>query len=206
MQSTETKKVTARQEEILNHTLALVHDEGLVGVTIRRVAERVGFSEAALYRHFPSKQELLLALMDRFATRLLEPIRTLASEQERPAIERLLAIVQHHVSMVLESEGLPVLVLGDALASGNKELTERVRRVLGSYLDILENLLEQVPRTSPRPSPKELALLLMGLPTAIAIRSRLLPDPELEALAKDELVRFQVSRLTGLELPPRERE
>lgn len=200
MLTREKNQVTPRQEEILEHTLALVHEEGLAGVTIRRLAERVGFSEAAVYRHFPSKQELLLALMDRFAAQLLTPIRSLASDADRPETDRLVAVVQHHVSMVLRSKGLPVLLLGEALACGNEALSERVQNLLRAYLDILERLLERVPERSPRPPAKELALLLLGLPAAVAIRSRLLPDAELESRIEDELVRLYVARLIGLDV------
>lgn len=191
-------KGTPRQEEILDHTLALVREEGLAGVTVRRVADRVGFSEAAVYRHFPSKQDLLLALMDRFGRRLFQVIEKIAHETDRPAMDRLVDVLRHHVRIVLETRGFPVLVLGEALASGNGMLSDRVREILRFYLDLLEQLIGELPHVASRPPASELAIVLMGLPAGMAMRTHLLPEPVLEDRQMEELVSFMVSRLTGV--------
>ena len=54
---------TPRQEELLDLALALTREVGLAGLTVRKLAERAGFTEAALYRHFHNKQALLLAMV-----------------------------------------------------------------------------------------------------------------------------------------------
>jgi AcrR family transcriptional regulator len=193
-------KATPRQEEILDHTLALVREEGLAGVTVRRVADRVGFSEAAVYRHFPSKQDLMLALMDRFGDRLIGVLEKIALETRRSAIDRLADVLRHHVRIVLETRGLPVMVLGEALASGNEVLSDRVRKILRFYLDLLEQLIAELPPAASRPPASELAILLMGLPAGMALRTHLLPERALEDGQTEELVLFMVSRLTGVDL------
>jgi TetR/AcrR family transcriptional regulator, fatty acid metabolism regulator protein len=58
-----------RRAQIVEETLRLVAEHGLVGASMSRIAEAVGISNAALYRHFDSREEILIAahdvLMDR---------------------------------------------------------------------------------------------------------------------------------------------
>ena len=187
--------VTPRQEELVDHALALVREAGLPGLTVRRLAERAGFTEAALYRHFASKQELLKALMGTLGERLLVPVRRIAAEVDRPAAERLKAILHHHVKIVLDSAGLPILIVAEAVASRDEAMLARIRITLSEYLGILEDLLDELPGRAHRPVPRTLGLLMLGVPAASALRLRVLPDAELEAAARNELVDYLVDRL-----------
>jgi hypothetical protein len=44
-----------RHEQILDRASELATEAGLGQVTMKRIAARVGFSEAAIYRHFPTR-------------------------------------------------------------------------------------------------------------------------------------------------------
>jgi AcrR family transcriptional regulator len=191
-----TDPITPRQEELLEHALALVRDAGLSGLTVRKLAERVGFTEAALYRHYPSKQALLLALVERLSQeRLLAPIRELAADRSRPPLERLEAIVRHHVRTVLEVDGFPILVLAEAAATGDEPLLERFRGILAEVMAMLGGVFSELPPDAARPSPRGVLLVFFGLAAATALHHRLLPDPELERQAWQELPTLLVHSL-----------
>ncbi|MDQ6804267.1 MAG: TetR family transcriptional regulator [Actinomycetota bacterium] len=61
------------EESVLDAADVLLSSEGVEAVTIRRVAESLGVSAMALYRHVGDKDDLLLALVDRLAQRLEYP-------------------------------------------------------------------------------------------------------------------------------------
>jgi len=75
-------------ERVLDAAEALLDAEGVDAVTIRRVAETLGVSPMALYRHVRDKDDLLAALIDRLARRLTRPP---AADAAAPR-ERLLAL------------------------------------------------------------------------------------------------------------------
>jgi AcrR family transcriptional regulator len=54
-----------RREQILEEAMACFSEQGFRGTTVRALAGRVGLSEAALYRYFPSKESLYAAIIDR---------------------------------------------------------------------------------------------------------------------------------------------
>jgi TetR/AcrR family transcriptional regulator, tetracycline repressor protein len=61
--------VIVDREEIVKAALELLDDEGLDGVTVRRLAARLGVKNPALYWHFPSKRALLDAMAQMLQSR-----------------------------------------------------------------------------------------------------------------------------------------
>jgi TetR/AcrR family fatty acid metabolism transcriptional regulator len=59
-----------RKDQIVQATLRLVAEHGLVGASMSRIAEEVGISNAALYRHFPSREDILIAAHDSLMERV----------------------------------------------------------------------------------------------------------------------------------------
>jgi len=189
----------SRREEILDRSLDVIQEVGLGKMTFRRIAEKVGFTEAAMFRHFPSKKSLLLGLMDRLDAMLLGPIREIAADTGRSPVARLEAILKHHVELIERYNSLPMLLLAEATATGDSHLLARMRRILGDYLRILEGLITDLPDNEQRagwPRRDCLALLLLGIPSALAIRHRLLPDPDTERRIASTLVPFVTAMIT----------
>jgi AcrR family transcriptional regulator len=192
---------TSRQAEILERTAELVAEGGLANLTLRKVAERVGFTEAAIYRHFPNKQALVLALIDGLGARLLARVREIAGDRAVDSRARLHAMVRHHVRVLHETRGLPVLLVAEGLASGNVELVERLGRVVRAYLGLLAGVLAELDLPLGLP-PERQAAMFFGLPAAIGIQLRAFPDLALDELEVDALVRHYVRALTTVPAAP----
>jgi len=193
---------TARQTEILSHALALVRKGGLAALTTKRLAARVGFTEAALYRHFPSKQALILGLMDQLEDMLLGPIRQIAARGELSVSERLEAIIRHHTQIIRQHNSLPILLLAEASSSEDPALLGRMRSIFHHYLSVLEGLVRQGQtqgQIARGPEPDCLALMLLGAPAALAIRHRLLPDPRAEDRFEQTLIPFLMGAIAAPE-------
>jgi len=192
------RECTARQTEIIDRTLELVRESGLGNLTTKRIAERVGFTEAALYRHFPTKQALILGLMDRLDAMLLEPIRQIAAEGESSTSERICQILLHHTQLIREHNSLPVLLLAEASASEDPALLGRMRSIFHGYLSVLEGLVREGQAKGEIGRVAEadcLALVLLGAPAALAIRHRLLPDATAEDRFEKTLLPFLTQSL-----------
>ena len=57
--ATKRKNSEIRREEALNLAMKIIHEEGIHSLTLRRVAEGLEISEAALFRHFKDKEEMI---------------------------------------------------------------------------------------------------------------------------------------------------
>jgi len=189
----EHKPLTPRQEEILDRTLELVREMGIGGLTTRKIAEGVGFTEAALFRHYPTKQALLLALMDRLEDLLVEPIARIAADGAVGAAERLERMVRHHTTVVRQFNSLPIILLAEASVSGDTALVDRMRAIFERYLSLLEEVVRAGQASGQLVGaiqPDCIAMLLLGAPAGLAIRHRLLPDAAAEDRFEELLIPF----------------
>lgn len=186
--------LSERQREILERTRELVEESGLANLTMKKVAERVGFSEPAIYRHFESKEVLVLALVDLLRERLLGGMEQIASQRSLPPEERIERMVRHHVGVMRATRGLPVLLVAEGLASGNSALLARMNAVLRGYQSMLVALLEEA-GLPPRPALPHQALLFFGLPAVLGIHFRAFPEQLPTDAEIDTLVHHYVRAL-----------
>src|SRR5687767_7327764 len=63
--------------QIVEAAYVIADEQGLAAVSMARVAEALGCSPMALYRHVKNKDELLILLADRLCAELLAPSRDL---------------------------------------------------------------------------------------------------------------------------------
>lgn len=187
--------LTPRQAEILDRAAELVAESGLAGLTMKRLAARVGFTEPAIYRHYAGKSALLAAMIERLGGRLLVRIEEIAADRALTPRGRLLEMVRHHVALLRATRGLPILILAEGLASGDRALVERVGGVMRRYLALLESVLAELDLVVGVPAGHQAALFL-GLPAAIGIQLRAFPDLALGDAETDLLVRHYVRSLT----------
>lgn len=57
-------EITPRQLEIIEATGKILTKSGTSGLTIKNLAKEMNFSESAIYRHFSSKEDIILAMMN----------------------------------------------------------------------------------------------------------------------------------------------
>ncbi|HWM94173.1 MAG TPA: TetR/AcrR family transcriptional regulator [Thermoanaerobaculia bacterium] len=191
---------SARQDEILDRTIELIREAGMAGLTMKKVAERVGFTEPAIYRHFPNKQALLLGVAGRLRGMFLGPVRAISEEPGTSPFEKIERIVAHHIGLIVDLDGIPVLLLAEATASGDGPLAEKMVEISGTYLQIVAKLAGEMPLPEGSPPANIVVLPLMGLAAAVALQRRLLADRRISREQALELARFVVRRLLGTEL------
>lgn len=188
--------VVDRRDEILDRAFQLVRESGLASLTMKKIAERIGFTETAAYRYFPNKDALLLGMVEKLGEAMLTPIRRIAESVGTPE-DRLERILRHHVDFVLRLDGLPMLLVAEAAATGKEELLERFRLTLNEYVTLVSLVLSESPTAVSSVRPQELAVFLMGIPLSLAIRRRIGADPELEGRVRTDLIPFIVHCVTG---------
>ncbi len=188
---------TPRQEQILDRALDLIRAEGLTGLTMGKVAGLVGFSEPAIYRHFKTKQDLVLGIIRRLEIDMIEPMRAIAARDDRPAVDRIGDMLLHHLDLVADNNALPMLLFAEASVSPDERLGRAMAEVFGTYEDLLRSLIREGQKRNeidPGLNAEDGALILMGAPAACALRLRLLHDVSRKARRK-RLVGFLQSRV-----------
>jgi TetR/AcrR family fatty acid metabolism transcriptional regulator len=86
----------ARRSQITTATLRLVAEHGLAGASMSRIAEAVSLSNAALYRHFTSREDILIAAHDVLIERVFAWLR---SSKPPLVIDRLRDMGRSHAQV-----------------------------------------------------------------------------------------------------------
>ncbi|HQV38089.1 MAG: TetR/AcrR family transcriptional regulator [Flavobacteriales bacterium] len=87
--------ITPRQLEIIAAAGQLISEDGYAKLTTKRLAERMHFSEAALYRHFASKEDILVKMLELLTASVQERMEAVTAQEEKPDM-RLRAMFDSH--------------------------------------------------------------------------------------------------------------
>ena len=98
------------RDDILDAAAQVFRQKGFHGASMADIAETVQLQKASLYHHVSSKQEILLALLDRALDMLFEQIDIIA-KQPLPADEKLHQMVQVYLHLLAENSDLSAVLL-----------------------------------------------------------------------------------------------
>lgn len=98
------------RDDILDAAAQVFRQKGFHGSSMADIAEAVKLQKASLYHHVSSKQDILLALLDRALEMLFEQIDVIAS-QPLPADEKLRQMVQVYLRLLAENGDLSAVLL-----------------------------------------------------------------------------------------------
>ena len=130
-----------RREQILQALAHMLQHQTGQRITTKSLAAEVGVSEAALYRHFPSKARMFEGLIDFIEQTLLSRINLILKE-EKETLVRCERIMQLLLLFAERNPGITRILTGDALQGEHERLRERVTHMF----DKLESQLKQVLR------------------------------------------------------------
>jgi AcrR family transcriptional regulator len=96
---------TDSHDQILAHAQRLFMEQGFRGISMRQIAEQVGLTKAALYYHFRDKEDLFVAIVERYLNRTAE-LLDMASAEGQDCRSRLAAIVHAILSQPVEERAI----------------------------------------------------------------------------------------------------
>ena len=134
-------KSPSRKEQILQSLARMLETSPDARITTAALAREVGVSEAALYRHFPSKARMFEGLI-RFTEDTLFTRFTRILAEEPNATKRCEQILLLILTFSSKNPGITRILVGDALAGETDRLRERVVQIF----DRIESQLKQVLR------------------------------------------------------------
>ncbi|MGP8308139.1 nucleoid occlusion factor SlmA [Vibrio sp. YIC-376] len=135
-------KKSNRREEILQALAEMLEStEGASRITTAKLAKQVGVSEAALYRHFPSKARMFEGLIEFIEEALMTRINRILDD-EKDTLERI-RMVMHLILVFSErNPGLTRILSGHALMFENERLRDRINQLF----ERIETQLRQILR------------------------------------------------------------
>ena len=132
--------MSRRQQEIVQAALAVIGEQGMGKLTVRNVAKRVGFSEPAVYRHFPDKTSLLEAMLEYVSGTMAQHFSD-ARRHEESGYNLLERFLGRMFEEFVEMPALVPLLFTDELLNQDPKLAARVHSTVEVQLSRMTDLV-----------------------------------------------------------------
>lgn len=130
-----------RQTEIVTAALRLARDVSPALITTAEIAQLVGVSQGALFKHFASKDAIWQAAMVWTKTELLLKLNQAAESNVAP-LAAMGAVFKAHVDFVASHPGVPRLIFHELQKSSDSPIKQEVRALLQTYRQLLRRLID----------------------------------------------------------------
>jgi TetR/AcrR family transcriptional regulator len=128
-----------RRKQIIETLRKIIIKYGSEHVTVRTLAKEIGVSGGAIYRHFKSKREVLLFLVDYIEENLVGDIEK-AYPIKNP-MELLGKISRDLLSSIEQRKGVSFLVIAEIISLGDKRLNRKISEVLNNFLGHIKQII-----------------------------------------------------------------
>jgi len=133
--------LTDRQTQIIKESINLISKQGIQGLTIKNLSKKIGITEPAIYRHFESKMEILVTILDSFKHKNSLNLKKIAAENI-PAIQKIEAIYFHHFKVFIDNPALPAVIFSEEIFKNDTQLSEKVTSIMSTTQKILGEILK----------------------------------------------------------------
>ncbi len=131
-----------RREEIVRVTLDLAARQGIDDVTTQDMAQAMGVTQGAVFRHFPSKDAIWLAVMQWVRDRLMSVLGHAAAEGRDP-LDALQRMFFAHIDFIAGKPAIPRLLMSEHLHARSPMLRGLVTEIMLGFEAKIAGLLEQ---------------------------------------------------------------
>lgn len=188
------------RQSLLENSLQLLCNEGIEGLSLRRLAELTGVSRAAPYHHFKDKQALLAAVAEQGFAELERLLVQVVNDEQVALEQRLQHAVLGYLQFAQRQPALYQLMFGQALwaptstdlTPGTAQFQRAAKDCFRHYVQLFQRLQEQAPLTASKHALRSAQLLWASL-HGLAILTRdgaFFDSRELGEIASHALAQF----------------
>ncbi len=131
-----------RRAATIEAVIHLAAEQNPSDITTTAIAQRMGLTQGALFRHFPSKDAIVEAVMTCVAERLLARADMAAQDIDSP-LAALEAVFIAHIDFVSRNPGVPRMLFGELQRPDDTLTKKTVQELIRRYGERIRTLLEK---------------------------------------------------------------
>ncbi len=140
-------RLKPRQLDIMQNLAAMLGQKGPVKITTALLANQCGITEAAIYRHFPSKRKIYSGLVD-FCEQNIFDLITSINSSDSDYLEKTKKILNLLVNFSEKNPGLARLLTREAFSIDETTLDERIGQMMSKIELIIKQNLQKYEQTT----------------------------------------------------------
>jgi len=135
-------RFTKKQKKIIEAAIELISEKSIQQLTIKNLAKKIGVTEGALYRHFPSKIDILLSILLMFqdeARKNLDEVKN----SELSALQQFEDIFLYRLKYFTKKPAVAAVIFSESIFQNHKRLSSEVNTFLKMHEETLRIILEK---------------------------------------------------------------
>lgn len=134
------KDITKRQLEIIEAAGKILTASGVGGLTIKNLAKEMDFSESAIYRHFSSKQEIIIAMLE-YLAKNMDTRYAVAISENQSAEEKFTNLFTSQFTFFKSNPYFVVAVFSDGLMEESKLVNDTIHKIMTVKMKYLKPII-----------------------------------------------------------------
>ena len=130
-----------RKEAIILTTIEVINEFGIQGFSTREVAKRQGISEGTIFKHFKSKNKLMLAILDHYSQYDADIIESIMLKKLRP-IESINYLINVYAEYYQNYPQITAITQAYDVLSCDPELTSKVKEIFSNRSVFMKALID----------------------------------------------------------------
>ena len=150
--------------EIIETSLSIIAEQGIQGLTIKNLSKKIGISEPAIYRHFTSKTDILLTILNNFKE-MASFLGAAMKDNKESALEKIEFMFSKIVDIFTESPSYVTVIFSEEIFKNEEVLKRKIIEILDMNENTIENIIKQGQKKDEirdDVSYRNLALIVMG--------------------------------------------
>lgn len=134
---------TERQIEIMQAATQRIDKYGIQDLTIKNLAADLQLSEAALYRHFKSKNDILMGLLNYFIQEMKLRLSAIIDQEELNAADILKHVFDSQLRSFVNNPSIVSVIFSEGIFQFNKDLNKRVMEMMELMQINIQSVIEK---------------------------------------------------------------
>lgn len=167
-----------RQEQIKQAVLDIIYNDGLKNLSTRNLAKKIGMSEGSIFRHFNSKQAIIVSIIKDVQKDFIEPLRMIANSDTEVAL-RLQEFICHTVRYLTKNKGITMLLFSEASHNNDATLKQNLLQIFNNQKQLVSKIILDgiaLGKWDESVAVEDIAMLYMGIPVSLNIELVLKDD------------------------------
>lgn len=135
-------EIKERQLEIIEAAGEILTESGLAGLTTKNLATKMGFAESALYRHFKSKEDIIITMLQYLAADMDKRLTACVAGIDDP-VEKLKAVFNNQFDFFQKHPHFLVAVFSEGLLEESKQINAAIMQIMATKRKHLLPIIKQ---------------------------------------------------------------
>ncbi|HEY9082865.1 MAG TPA: TetR/AcrR family transcriptional regulator [Vicingaceae bacterium] len=165
-----------RQIQIIEAATKRIDEFGIQELTIKNLANDLELSEAALYRHFKSKNEIMMGMLSYFIVGMKEKINKITANESKIPCEILRDVFNNQLNTFVQNPAIVSVIFSEGIFQFNNELSGK----LSEMMDLMHENITRIIKNGQEEgcfkkvlSPSVAATMIMGSMRMVVLKWKL---------------------------------